>query len=128
MTKKEIEQKLKETFKDFKFFEKDHHYEFKGKRVGTSVTKFIEEYANEFNQQEVAEKVAIKDNKTIQEVLSEWGYKNKFACEKGTTCHEFVQSLWSGEEYNELLFDGSTEYINAVKKIQCQAKQFKKDY
>ena len=128
MTKKEIEQKLKETFKDFKFFEKDHHYEFKGKRVGISATRLIEEYANEFNQQEIAEKVAIKDNKTIQEVLSEWEYKNKFACEKGTTCHEFAQSLWSGEEYNELLFDGSTEYINAVNKIQCQAKQFKKDY
>lgn len=128
MTKEEIKQRLKETFKDFKFFEEDHHYECKGKRVGVSVTRFIEEYANEFNQQEIAEKVAIRDNKSVQEVLNEWKYKNEFACAKGTTCHEFAQSLWSGNEYNELLFDGSIEYINAVNKIQCQAKQFKKDY
>ena len=128
MTKEEIKQRLKETFKDFKFFEKDHHYECKGKRVGISVTRFIEEYANEFNQQEVAEKVAIRDNKSVQEVLNEWRYKNEFACAKGTTCHEFAQSLWSGDEYNELLFDGSIEYINAINKIQCQAKKFKKDY
>ena len=128
MTKEEIKQRLKETFKDFKFYPSDHHYEYKGKRVDISVTRFIEEYANEFNQQEIAEKVAIRDNKSVQEVLSEWEYKNKFACEKGTTCHEFAQSLWSSEEYKELLFDGSTEYINAVNKIQCQAKQFKKDY
>lgn len=128
MTKEEIKQRLKETFKDFKFYPSDHHYECKGKRVGVSVTKFIEEYANEFNQQEIAEKVAIRDNKSVQEVLNEWKYKNEFACAKGTACHEFAQSLWSGNEYNELLFDGSIEYINAVNKIQCQAKQFKKDY
>lgn len=128
MTKEEIKQRLKETFKDFKFFPSDHHYECKGKRVGVSVTKFIEEYANEFNQQEIAEKVAIRDNKSVQEVLNEWKYKNEFACAKGTTCHEYSQMLWSGNEYNELLFDGSNEYIKAVKKIQSQAKQFKKDY
>lgn len=128
MTKEEIKQRLKETFKDFKFYEEDHHYEYKGKRVEISVTRFIEEYANEFNQQEIAEKVAIRDNKSVQEVLNEWKYKNEFACAKGTTCHNFSQSLWSGNEYNELLFDGSNEYIKAVKKIQSQAKQFKKDY
>lgn len=128
MTKEEIKQRLKETFKDFKFYEDGHYYTYKDKRVGISATRFIEEYANEFNQQEIAEKVAIRDNKSVQEVLNEWKYKNEFACAKGTTCHEFTQSLWSGNEYNELLFDGSNEYINAVNKIQCQAKQFKKDY
>lgn len=128
MTKEEIKQRLKETFKDFKFYEDGHYYTYKDKRVGISATRFIEEYANEFNQQEIAEKVAIRDNKSVQEVLNEWKYKNEFACAKGTTCHNFSQSLWSGNEYNELLFDGSNEYIKAVKKIQSQAKQFKKDY
>ena len=128
MTKEEYSKILNEAFGDFKFFEEDHHYEYKGERVGMSVTRLIEEYTQEFDSQAIAEKVALKENKSVQEVLDEWKYKNQFACEKGSTCHEWIQSLWSGNEYNELLFDGSIEYINAVNKIQNQAKNFKKDY
>ena len=64
----------------------------------------------------------------VIDVLQEWEYKNKFACEKGSTCHEYAQSIWSGEEYNELLFDGSIEYLTAVNKIQAQAMNFWKDF
>jgi len=128
MTREEYLKELNKAFGDFKFFEEDHHYEYKGQRVGISVTTFIHEYANEFNEQEMAEKSAIKNNKSVQEILDEWHYKRDFSCEKGTTCHEWSQHLWSGNEYNELLFDGSIEYINAVNKIQNQAKNFKKDY
>lgn len=128
MTKEEYLKELNKAFGDFKFFENGHYYEYKGKRVGISVTRFIEQYCNEFDAQAVSEKVAIKQSKTVQEVLDEWDYKNKFACAKGSTCHEYAQSLWSGNEYSELLFDGSIEYINSVNKIQNQAKQFYKDY
>ena len=65
---------------------------------------------------------------TVTDVLNEWEYKNKFACVKGSTCHEYAQSIWSGEEYNELLFDGSIEYLTAVNKIQSQAMNFWKDF
>ena len=50
----------------------------------------------------------------------EWKYKNKFACEKGSTCHEYAQSIWSGEEYNELLsycneaIESYYKYYNSV--------------
>lgn len=164
MTKEEIKQRLKETFKDFKFFEKDHHYECKGKRVGISVTRLIEEYCNEFNQQEVAEKVAEKNLKnyeyaktqlqlynpleiggndclerydelkkmlelpiTVTDVLNEWKYKNEFACAKGTTCHEYAQSLWSDGDFEpKVIYD--VKYFEAVEKIQEQAKNFYYDY
>lgn len=127
MTLEEVKQELR-VFDKFKFFEEDHHYECNGKRVGISVTRLIEEYSNPFDQQAIAEKVAIRDNKSVSEVLEEWEYKNKFACEKGSTCHEYAQSIWSGEEYNELLFDGSIEYLTAVNKIQAQAMNFWKDF
>lgn len=119
---------LERAFKDFKFFTEDHHYEYKGERVGMSVTRFIEEYCNEFNAEEIAEKVATKENKTVQEVLDEWSYKNKFACEKGSTCHEFAQSLWSGEKWELREFDKSNEYLAAVESIKRQAKDFYNDY
>ena len=128
MTRDEYLQELNKAFGDFKFFEEDHHYEYKGQRVGISVTRLIEEYTNEFNAEEVAEKVAIKENKSIQEVLDEWEYKNKFACEKGSTCHEYAQSCWSLEEWHLKSFDKSLQYLLAVNKITDQADSFHRDY
>lgn len=128
MTKKEMLKILKDSFSDFKFYEDGHYYTCKDKLVGISVTRFIAEFENEFNQQEIAEKVAMRDNKRVEDVLAEWKYKADFACEKGTTCHEYVQSLWSGNEYRPLYFDDSEEFIEAVKKIQVQAISFCEDY
>ena len=128
MTKDEMLKVLKDSFKDFKFYEDGHYYTYKDQPVGISVTRFIAEYENEFNQQEVAEKCAIKQNKSVSEILTEWKYKADFACSKGTTCHEFAQFLWSGEKWNIIDFDESIEYQIAVTKIQKQATQFKLDY
>ena len=128
MTKNEMLKVLKDSFKDFKFYEDGHYYECKGKRVGISVTTFIHEYCNEFDAEGMAEKVANRDGKTVQQVLDEWAYKRDFSCEKGTTCHEWSQSLWSGAEYKPLLFDESKEYMSALDKIKNQAVNFKNDY
>lgn len=128
MTKEEYLKILKDSFKDFKFYEDGHYYECKGKRVGISVTTFIHEFCNEFDAEGMAEKVANRDGKTIQQVLDEWAYKRDFSCEKGTTCHEYAQSLWSGEEWKPLLFDNSLEFEHARKEICNQAIKFKFDY
>lgn len=150
MTKDKMLKVLKDSFKDFKFFPDDHHYEYKGERIGISVTRLIEEYENEFNQQEVAEKVAEKNLKiindlyrisgevseqeykmyptSVQKILAEWKYKADFACEKGSTCHEYAQSLWSGEEYKPLRFDNSKEFQKARFEICVQALAFKQNY
>ena len=128
MTKEEYLKILKDSFKDFKFYEDGHYYECKGKKVGISVTTFIHEFCNEFDAEGMAEKVANRDGKTIQQVLDEWTYKRDFSCEKGTTCHEWSQSLWSGAEYKPLLYDESKEYMSALIKIRGQAVNFKNDY
>jgi hypothetical protein len=128
MTRDEMLKVLKDSFKDFKFYEDGHYYTYKDKPVGVSVTRFIAEYENEFNQQEVAEKCAIKQNKSVEEILAEWKYKADFACCKGTTCHEYAQSLWSGEEWKPLLFDNGLEFEHARKEICNQAIKFKFDY
>ena len=128
MTRDEMLKVLKDSFKDFKFYADGHYYECKGKRVGISVTTFIHEYCNEFDAEGMAEKVANRDGKTVQHVLDEWAYKREFSCEKGTTCHEWSQSLWSGAEYKPLLFDESKEYMSALDKIKNQAVNFKNDY
>ena len=119
---------LHDTFKDFKFFPQDHHYEFKDKRVGISVTSLIGQYENEFDKKNIARAVANKEGKNVTDVLKEWQYKADFACRKGSTCHEFAQTRWSKEPYELDKFDESEEYLNAVLKIQRQAVNFYEDY
>ena len=97
MTKQDYLKELNKAFGDFKFFEEDHHYEYKNQKVGISVTKFIEQFTNEFDSQAVAEKVAIKENKSVEEVLDKWKQKNEWACKKGSICHEYAQSCWDKE-------------------------------
>ena len=128
MTRQEYLNELNKAFGDFKFFAEDHHYEYKGKRVGISVTTFYAQYENEFNEQEMAEKSATKYNKSINEILNDWHYKRDFSCDKGTTIHEYIQSLFSGNEYRKLTFDESKEYLDAVDKCQRQADNFYNDY
>ena len=128
MTRDEMLKVLKDSFKNFKFYEDGHYYTYKDKPVGISVTRFIAEYENEFNQQEVAEKVALKENRPVEDILAQWKYKADFACAKGTTCHEHAQSLWSKQIYKPLHFDYSINFNEAVEKIQWQAHEFWHDY
>lgn len=127
MTKEEYLDKLK-VFQDFKFFEEDHHYEYKGERIGISVTRLIEEYCNEFDSETIAERVANKENKTVQQVLDEWKHKNKVSCEKGHFGHEFSQSLWSGNKYIENISPELIEVKELLKPIKKQAINFYNDY
>ena len=131
MTKDEMLKVLKDSFKDFVFYEDGHYYEYKGKRVGISVTTFIQEFCNEFDAERMAEKVANRDGKTIQQVLDEWAYKRDFSCEKGSLGHLYSQGLWNGEDIKEIqnkidLFTNGLE--NPIEIIQEQAERFYFDY
>jgi hypothetical protein len=128
MTKDEMLKVLKDTFKDYEFFEKEHYYEYKGKRVGISVTRFIEEYANKFDSYGVAEKVAKRDNKTIKQVLDEWQLTNDLACEKGHLGHCYAQSKWNDEIYKEHIKDGLQDVIKPLELIKKQADEFYNDF
>ena len=128
MTKEEYLKILKDSFKDFEFFPDDHHYEYKGERIGISVTRLIEEYCNEFDAEGMAEKVANRDGKTIQQVLDEWAYKRDFSCEKGKTIHEYTQSLFSGNDWHLRPFDNSKEYLEVVEKIKHHSNNYYNDY
>ena len=130
MTKDEMLKVLKDSFKDFKFYEDGHYYTYKDKPVGISVTRFIAEYENEFDQWGVAQKVALKENRPVEDILAEWKYKADFACAKGSECHYYAQTLWNKEPWDMMKFgfDGSIEYDVATELIQTQAQNFYKDY
>ena len=129
MTREEYLKELNKVFEDFKFFPEDHHYEYKGRRVGISVTRLIEDYTNEFDSQAVAERVATKEGKSVQEILDEWKQKNEWACRKGSMCHEFAQRLWNSRQIIGFggLFDNKQQADDA-NKIADQAVRFHNDY
>ena len=112
MTKEEYLKELNKAFGDFKFYEQ--------------VAEFLKPTFDHYSIETQIE--LLKLPTTVQEVLDEWGYKNKFACEKGSTCHEYAQSLWSGEEWHFKSFDFSVEYRNAVDKIKQQTHMFHYNY
>ena len=131
MTREEYLKELNKAFGDFKFFEEDHHYEYKGQRVGMSVTRLIEDYVNEFDTETIAEKVAIKENKTIQQVLDEWKKKNECACIKGSLCHQYAQELWKDVcEWQETKYPSemSEKFWQDVFKIYRQSDNFFRNY
>lgn len=128
MPKEEYLKALNKAFKDFVFYPDGHYYTCKGQPVGISVTRFIEQYTNEFDAETIAEKVATRDNKSIQEVLDEWKAKNEWSCLKGSKSHEFAQSLWSGELYQEDTKEATQGQKMALESIKQQARQFYEDF
>lgn len=127
MTLKEVKEKLK-VFDKYTFEEKTHTYYCNGKTVGIGVTSLIGLYTNKFDEQSVAEMIAQKQNKEVSKIIEEWHYKRDFSCEKGTTIHEYTQSLFSKEKWNLRPFDNSKEYLEIVDKIKHHSLNYYNDY
>ena len=128
MSKEEYLKELNKAFGDFKFYEDGHYYTYKDKPISIGATGLIEQYTQDFDSQAVAERVAEKQGKSVQEVLDEWEYKNKWACHKGHLGHEYSQSLWNGQSpYYYGKMQNESENI-ALEKIFNQADNFYKDY
>lgn len=128
MTREEYLKKLNKAFGDFKFFPEDHHYEYKGKCVGISVTRFIEEFCNEFDAVPIATRVAEKQGISVQDVLEEWEHRNELACEKGHLGHLFAQSLWNKENVLEEIKSCSESVKMPLNAIIKQAEHFYNEY
>lgn len=128
MTKEEYLKELNKAFGDFKFYEDGHYYTYKDRPISIGATGLIEQYCNEFDSQAVAEKVAIRDNKSVQEVLDEWKQKNKYACDKGHLGHLYAQSLWNGENVLDEIEKFTNGLETPLDKILDQADNFYQDY
>ena len=128
MTREEYLKELNKAFGDFKFFEEDHTYTYKDKPISIGATGLIEQYTQDFDAQAVAEKVAERDNRSVQEVLDEWKQKNKYACDKGHLGHLYAQSLWNGENVLDEIEKFTNGLETPLDKILDQADNFYCDY
>lgn len=115
-------------FNGVSFNEKNHTYKLKDYQFGISVTQLIESYANEFNVEEVASRIAIRDNTTTFEILKKWKIENQEACLKGSKIHVEAQNIWKGINIPLNIKKCHTELKNAINSGVKQAKQFYQDY
>ncbi|MEG0282940.1 MAG: hypothetical protein RR662_07175 [Clostridia bacterium] len=121
-----------EIFKNVEFNEELHKYFLDGKEAGISTTGFIHCFSQEFNEKEMAQKIAKKTNCTVEEVLKMWKFKRDYSCAKGNEIHLFAQSLWKNEKYETDYKNIDAEFVEQLKKdlaiLQKQALEFYNDY
>ncbi len=77
-------------FNDIKFDYEEHSYLYKGTKL-VSVTTLISRVKPPFEKMKVASSVALRDGKSVQEVLDEWEKSGEEAREKGTIVHSYVE-------------------------------------
>lgn len=82
---------LEEKFGNIQFVEEGHEY-FIEKEKYTPVSTIIFEYEQPFDEDRVAENYARKNNRTKEDVLKEWKFKNLKSTIGGSRVHEFGES------------------------------------
>lgn len=88
--------------KDFIFEEVEHIYTYKGKRF-ISVTTFIENFIDKFDEDYWSKKKAEERGVDQQVVLNEWAVTRDRGCDLGTMVHEYIEDFYMGEpkEYED---------------------------
>lgn len=89
---------LDENFSHIKFFDKNHKYTIDGQPAKTSVSGVLKRFEKPFERYKVAERVANRDNKTIDQVLLEWDFAKNYSCHKGSEFHKFVENYFNKKQ------------------------------
>lgn len=77
-------------------FDNGSHTYFKKDKKLTSVTTFIDKFKNKFDSDYHSKRIALKENKTQEEVLSEWKEKAFRSTEIGTAIHKIFEDYTNG--------------------------------
>jgi len=99
---------LNNSFKDLTFDEFLHEYKVNNKKY-ESVSKRIKQFYKPFDKN-IANFVAKKQNKTVNEILSEWDNKRELAALKGTNIHKFAEDYFNKKIKNISLDDKNLSY------------------
>jgi hypothetical protein len=84
--------KLEQSFKDVKFFSKNHTYQIDEQPALCSVTGLLKKFEAPFPRDEAAQRIARRDGVLIEDVLLEWDYKRDYSSHKGSEFHLFAES------------------------------------
>jgi ATP-dependent exoDNAse (exonuclease V) beta subunit len=84
--------KLEQSFKDVKFFSKNHTYQINNMPAAGSVTGLLKKFETPFKRDEIAQKVASKKGVSIETILEDWDYKRDYSSHKGSEFHLFAEN------------------------------------
>lgn len=84
--------KLEQSFKDIKFFSKNHTYQINGEPALCSVTSLLKKFEKPFPREETAQRIAKRDGVLIEDVLLDWDYKRDYSSHKGSEFHLFAEN------------------------------------
>jgi hypothetical protein len=89
--KQTFDTKLKQRSKGFRFFKKEHTYQFEQREL-VSVTKFIEQYRKIGTEYYIAKKYKLSPDDIEDYFLKdEWEKKRKLMAERGNLIHKMIK-------------------------------------
>lgn len=84
-------------FQAIQFNPKYHTYTLDGQRL-TSVTAKIGTLKPPFDAPRIAQRVADREGKTVDDVLAEWDAKREAGLARGTAVHEYIEGVLTGRQ------------------------------
>lgn len=112
---------------NYKFYEKEHYYEYEGKRVKTSVTQFISNFHKPFDEPKWSKHVAKRDNREVEDVLAEWAHTAYNSATTGTLFHNRAEQLAIGKHFEVDYSNYGHEIRDRIDKLIPMQDKFFKD-
>lgn len=110
---------LEDSFSHIKFFDKNHTYTINNKPAKESVSGLLKAFEKPFESQKIAGYVAERDQKSVEQVLSEWEFAKNYSCHKGSEFHLFVENYFNRKQ--------TTINIDSLKNFYNKNKKFFKE-
>ena len=120
---------LEDSFSHIKFFDKNHTYTIKDKPAKESVSGLLKAFEKPFESQKIAEYVAQRDQKPVEQVLSEWEFAKNYSCHKGSEFHLFVENYFNRKQLTinvealKSFYDSNTKFFNKETSINEYYKE-----
>jgi len=110
-------------FNEVIFYEDTHTYIVDSEKY-TSVTTFLKNVENEFDEDYWSEYKAKELGVSKEEILAEWKYKNEKSKVKGSSIHSFAENYILNKIFNNYLHDDVNKYEGLLDEIDVCKKQF----
>lgn len=130
----EVRRKILSHFSDLSFEESVHTYHVKGKKVGASVSKLIEDFYEKFDTEGISKRVALRDGVSQEKVKEGWAAIAKQACDTGHVTHSFGElypfdrSLKPSNKFEEAIVKFWNDLPPHIIPVLMECRMYHKEY